>query len=987
MSGALSRRALAAAVALLAGVIETSVLAAQTTTLTGTVTTASTAEPLSGAQVSIEALDVGTLTRESGRYQFTSLPPGTYELRVTYLGYQNASQQVTVRTGETTRADFELTAAAINLDEIVVTGTGAPTERRRLGQTISAVSAEEMNMAPITTVGQALQGRIPGLTGGIGNRETGQADLMVLRGITSLTQRNQPLIYVDGIRLNNRTFVAAGLTTDQLSQINPADIERIEVIRGAAAATLFGTEASSGVIQIFTKRGQAGAPVYSFQMDQQIIQMPQSSFPTNYGYDAETGQILADKPSEVWVELGHQQNYTASIQGGTPGTRYSVSGRLMYEDGPLPNNDLMNASARATLDFQHTDRLRSSLDVNLLRKYLEAPRPSWSSIVSEMVLANPAQATEIRPHGEQDFTVAGSLKDRDEATTTTILVGGSLYYDLMEDLTAQLKAGHHYATRRRERMRPEGEVLGLAGIREVWGDNISATTLEGRVAWETDITDRIQSSLVIGGQSFLESTVSEYVSVQDFASPTLRTLRGGSTITGVDEFTEEVINAGVFLQEQIGLDNRLFVTAGVRVDGNSAFGEDFGLEAYPKAGLSWVLSDYDFWRVPAVDEFRLRGAVGSSGLQPGAFDAQRTWRSISFIGGPAVAPLNLGNADLKPERSTEREIGIEAGMFAGRLGLELIYFDQTTEDALLPRSPAPSTAFTSPQLENLGTIASDGVELSASFRALDRPGFRWDVNAAFTHTDQVVEGMGGVPNFRLQDRYRWGWIAEGYRPGAVIAPIQDPDQPYVLAVPVDQLTNLDQIQPNTLKNAAGEDSLVFMGNPQPTWTVDFGSTFQIGDDLTLRTLFSGAGGDYVISNETEVIRSATASNYLIAWSQQILSDPNATTEQRQEVADTYGRKHPNVVSSYMESGDYLRWGELSLIYRLPEQLTGRIGLRSTSVSLGARNLAVWTGYSGMIDPGTSATGWPGEAGVFMGNIDYISAPSTRRFFFSVQTTW
>lgn len=975
---------LAAAVFSLSGGV-TSLVAQQRGTLQGLVTDASTLEPLAGAQVQVVGTATGALTNQSGRFQIDGVAAGSQEIRIVYLGYRTETRQVDVPAGGVVQVEIALTGTAIALDEVVVTGTGAPTERRRLGQTISAVSGDELALAPITTLGQALQGRVPGITGGLGNRETGQADRILLRGAASLSQRNEPLIYVDGIRINNTMNQTAGVRADRLSELNPADIERIEVIRGAAAATLFGTEASSGVIQIFTRRGQAGSPVYTFQVDQHLIQMPQSKFPLNAGYDAATRRIVTDKPSEVWVDLGHQQNYNASVRGGTPGARYFASLRLLHEDGPLPNNTLLNGALRTNLDFQHTDRLATSVDVSLIRSDLEAPRPSWSSIVSEMVLANPAKATELRPHGEQDFTVAGSLKDRDREKTTQILLASTVTYDLTETLRAQAKLGYHDVTAKRVRMRPEGEVLDLSGIRQVWNRGSNATTVDASLAWNADVTDRLQSSFVVGGQSFWESRLEEEASVEDFAAPSLQTLRGGSRITGVDEFKEQVINAGVFVQEQIGLDNRLFFTVGVRMDGNSAFGEDFGFESYPKAGVSWVVSDHDFFNVPGVSELRVRGAVGSAGLQPGAFDALRTWQPTSFVGGPSVAPLNLGNPTLKPERSTEREIGIEAGLFGGRVGLEVVYFDQTTTDALLPASPSPSTGFTSSQLINLGRLSSSGWELSSTFRAVERPGFGWEVNAAFTHTDQVVEDMGGVADFRIQGRRRWSWIAEGYRPGAVLAPAQNPNNPYRLTVPIDRLTKLGQILPNMLKTATGQDSLVYMGNALPTWTVDFGSTFRLGENITLRALFTGAGGNYIISNETEVLRTATSQNMTVARAQQILADPNATLADKQWILENYGKRHPNVVSSFMEKGDYLRFGELSLTYQLPDRMAGSLGLGRTTISLGGRNLHVWTGYSGMIDPGSAPTGGAGNS-VFLQNIDYITAPSTRRFTLSVQTT-
>lgn len=953
-------------------------LAQERGTVTGIVVDASNERPLQGVQVIVPGSGLGTLTSEAGRYVL-SVPTGEQTVETQIIGYRRAITTVSVQPGESVVADFRLEQTAVSLNEIVVTGTGAPTERRRLGQTINTVTNEELALAPITSVTQALQGRVVGLGAGAGFGTTGEADRIYLRGTASVTQRNEPLVYVDGIRIDNTRTEVSGVQSDRLSTINPADIARIEVIRGAAAATLFGTEASSGVIQIFTKRGASGEPVYTFQIDQQIIQMDTDKFPTNAGYDPATKQIVRDRPSDVWVDLGHHQNYMLSIRGGTTNARYYLSGRLMDEVNPLPNNNQRIASVRANLNFNHTDRLRSSVNVSATRSSLEAPNPTWGSIVSEFLLANPAVASETRPHGELDFTVPGSLKDRHKQQGTNLLLGATVDYDVTEGVHAQFKAGYNPVTVRRTRMRPEGVVLDLPGVRQVWNDRMSATTLDARVSWDIALTDRIQSSLVIGGQSFREKRISETTEVENFAAPSLRTLRGGSTITDVDESQEEVINAGVFLQEQVALDDLLFVTGGIRMDGNSAFGEDFGFEYYPKFGLSWVISDHDFWNLTAVDALRLRGAVGSSGLQPGAFDALRTWTPTIHAGAyPAVEPQNLGNPRLKPERSTEREVGIEAGLFSGLLGLNLVYHNSTTTDALVDVSPAPSAGFTSSQLQNIGEISSQGVELMANVRVVDRPAFRWDFNVGYTWIKQVVEDLGGAAPWRIQGRRRWSWIREGFRPGAVIAPIQDPADPYRVAAPIAEVRTLEEIQPNLLKAADGTDSLAFMGNSLPSWTVDVGSTIAIGENLSIRTLFSGAGG-FIVSNENSVLRSALQINELTATAQKVLDDPSSSIEERERVIDAYGRKHASVVSSHMEDGNYLRWNELMVTYRIPW-----FGNGNTTLSLGARNLMLFTGYSGLVDPGTG--GAPGGGNAFLQNIDYLSAPSTRRFVLSLRTT-
>lgn len=966
-------------------------VAAQEGTIRGRVVHEATLEPLAAVQVHVPDQAIGTLTDGEGRYVL-QVPAGELTLRAQLLGYESATATVQVSAGGSKEVDFQLERQAIALDEIVVTGAGAPTQRRQLGQTINSISAEDLATAPVASIQDALQGRIPGLTAqAVG--ETGAAAHIVLRGTVSLSQRNEPLLYVDGVRMDNSRTAVSGTSANRLADINPADIERIEVIKGAAAATLFGTEASSGVIQVFTKRGAVQDRTYTFRMDQQLIHLPHSKWPYNSQWHPGLGRVVTDRPAEAFVDLGTHQNYSLSLRGGGEGAQYFVSGRWMNEDGPMPNNTLSNASLRASFDFKHSDRLSSTLDLSWVNSMLEVPQPDWSSTASDFVLSQPIRATEEFPHGRsgcQCYDIGDLLRFTHNADTKNVLLGGNFSYRVGENVLASVRIGYNDVTTRGVAFRPEGitppgEYLSR-GYKQVQNHRTHATTIDAKLTWGAPLTDRLQSTLTIGGQSFWEGSTRESVAVQDFASPTLETLRGGSSIVGVDESVEEVINAGIFLQEQIGLDDRLFLTGGLRMDGNSAFGEDFGFSYYPKAGLSWVVSEHDFFNVPGVDDLRVRGAVGTSGLQPGAFDAQRTWQPGVFGGGiPLVSPLNRGNAELKPERSTEREIAIETGLFGGRVGLEAIYYNQTTSDALLPWAPPPAGGFTYSQLINIGTLSSKGVELIGNFQLLDSPSFGWTLNAAYTWINQRVTDMGSVADFRVTTRRRWNWIAEGHSPGVIIAPVQDPDDPYDLAVPVEELTDLDQIEPNVLLETDGTEKLFVIGNALPTWTVSFGSRFRFGDELTLSALFLGAGG-FMMSNETEIIRGVARINPWTSNLQAILKDPDAAVEQRQAVADEFGRKHPGVISSHMEAGDWLKLNELALTYRVPDRLSNLLGLQQTTLSLGGRNLILWTRYSGIVDPGSTVQ-VDGVESAFLPNIDYLSTPSPRRYVFTLRTSW
>ncbi len=965
-------------------------LSAQATgSISGQITDASSGRPLANAQVFVQSLNVGSLTRANGRFLIVSVPVGTHTLAVSSIGFGGATETVTVTAGETAEVNFQLESVALDLDEIVVTGTGAPTQRRRLGQTVTSVTSDALEIAPITGVADALVGRLPGARGLMSGGQTGAGSSIVLRGTSSVSQRQGPLIYVDGVRIENSPESAESVTTDRLADINPQDIDRVEVIKGAAAATLFGTEASSGVIQIFTKRGQVGAPVYSFSTDLQHLAFPRE-FDDNCAYDPDASAILCENPYGEYEEFGYHQNYSLSVRGGSEGTRYYLSGRIMEEVNPSPNNELSLQSARASFDFTHTERLSSDIGVSVVRRNLQTATPGWGDVFGNLMLGNPLQASEGNPNGTFTPTVASLITENYQESINT-LVSGQLRYQWADGLSSTLQVGYNLVDTRQTGFFPQGVVPEqVTGTRDVLNRRRSTTTIDFSTHWENQLTDRLIGTLTFGGQSFAEASSYEETIVREFGSPTLKTLSGGAEVTTVTEEFEEVINAGVFVQGQVGLDDLLFFTAGARFDGNSAFGDDFGLQAYPKAGLSWVVSDHDFWNVGFMDEFRLRAAVGSSGLQPGAFDAQRTWDPNSSVIGGYIEPENLGNPELKPERSTEIEVGLEGGMFDGRFGVELVYFNQTTRDALLPVPPSPGSGFTEPQLRNLGTLKSWGLELITQTQLIQGSNFGWNLTVSPTYLDQWVEDLGGLQDFRLGSRRRFHSLYEGLWPGIWIAPIVDPDEPYLLSGPIESLTSRRDIAPNILQAADGTDSLAIIGRPQPNWTIDIGSVMNFGN-FSFRNVFEGAGG-FIVSNETDHLRNALGNSPLVAQLEFALNDPNTSIEEKRALVDEYGRKHNGVISNTIYDGDYLRWSEANLAVRLPETWTAPLGSSQMTLSLGVRNVFVFTDYfsdfkKGWVDPGTRGIEAGQGENVFTQNVDYLKTPPPRRFVFSLRATF
>ena len=311
---------------------------AQDGAVTGTVEDAKTGETLPGVQVVIAEVSMGAVTNGDGVYEITGVPAGTYTIEARFVGFRARTKDVEVQAGETASVDFRLRESAVNLNEVVVTGAGGAVEKRKLGNTISTIDAGNLESMPVQNVSEILQGREPGLSGLPSGGLSSEGSRIRIRGSASLSQSNEPLVYVDGVRANNGGGFGGGFvgtggggSPSRLDDINPLAIQRVEVLKGAAAATLFGTQASNGVLQIFTKQGKLGPPQFNFQMTQSGSVFPdaypdQTGFAGNQaqadvmseviGQDIQPYEVVRQNIPETFSGTGQTQSYAGSVSGG-----------------------------------------------------------------------------------------------------------------------------------------------------------------------------------------------------------------------------------------------------------------------------------------------------------------------------------------------------------------------------------------------------------------------------------------------------------------------------------------------------------------------------------------------------------------------------------------------------------------------------------------------------------------------------------------------
>jgi len=908
---------------------------AQTGSLTGTVVNTA-GQPIANAFVTIQATNRSGTTNARGQYTFQNVQAGSQEIRVTSLGYRSVTQTVTIQAGQTATLDFTLTVSAVALDEVVVTGQAAGIARREIGTSIASLDVTALEAAPINSLSQLLAARAPGVNVMPGGGKSGQGSRIVLRGAASISQSNEPLIYVDGIRIDNSSSsgistTTAGASWSGLDDINPADIERIEIIRGASAATLYGTEASAGVIQIFTRRGREGQTQWRYNGDFGILSTPRDwwniSAYSDYFYDA-------------MVQRGQTQSHQVSVTGGGENFSYYAALTGRDEEGILPNGGESAYSARLNL----TVVPRSDLTLRLTSGFTRRS-------VQHTPDANNTRGYTINglvggPAGQ--FVATETLTAIEAYQNGNRFTGGlTAEHQIIESLSHRLTFGADIFNSDEFQLFPFGAISNLtAGFRSNYRrQNLNfnvdyAATLRGQ------LTDGIRSTTSAGFQ-FFDRDQGWSSSVGDgFPFVGLETVSAALSTSGAEGRLKER-SAGFFAEQQFGFGNALFVTLGARADGHSAFGEDVDYAIYPKADVSYVLSEQV--ALPTLfSSVRLRASVGTAGQQPSNFSAVRTWQPESAVGGqPAVRPGNLGNPDLTAEVSTEVELGLDMGLLDDRLRVEVTRYDQTTRDALYAVREPPSLGFLSTQLRNVGEIENWGWEVGLRGTVVETPSFAWDATVNFSTNENRIVSLGGGAPLQLQ----WlQFMREGYPVGAFFG-----DRVIEVDGQVGQASAL-------LRGADGElpEGWDYLGQPLPTRQIQLGSTFSIGARVGLSFLLDHKGGhmnhDHSLRWLMHSARQVTGTGQDVATD----SNGNRVTEghvshrcrdnpDNAVIQTVCGRGSALTHGDFAFDSDFWRLREVTLTYRMPDNWLAPFGVQSSTISLAGRNLLRWTDYPGL-DP-------------------------------------
>ncbi len=994
--------------ALMAGFAFASAAEAQTGTVTGQVTDAASGRPLESAQVYIEGTALGTLTNSSGQYLFVNAPAGEHTVIAELVGYRAGSQTVTVTVGETSRADFGLTVTAIALDQIVVTGTGVATEKKRLGNSIATVDVSRLQDKPITSFSDILQGREPGVVGLPGAGDTGSSGRIRIRGSASLSQTNEPVIYLDGVRIDRGGgggWGAAQAATRRFDDIDPNSIERIEILKGAAAATLYGTEASNGVIQIFTKRGQQGAARWTFQTDQTAVTSPNDRFIPHADFPRTAEEVarmqhrwgVSLQPYEVYevdymselYNTGFAQTYSGSVSGGSDLITYFASGRYHSENGPFSKLEGVFADGGSLGNEDTIRRRQGTMNLNIFP--FDNLRLRVSGLYSELNQSRLRGGNNI--YGVFSLGLMGQLRLADDNNR----YGSLAFATLRETGEAQVTEDvEHFAGSVNANWTITDNVVfdGTFGVDVTNGTNVSfypfgwnvdnftvyntagrrwfgdrnnrEVTGDFKLSYDNDFGDNISSQFLAGGQGFLSQNVYHGGHGQTFPGPGLEVASAGAN-QDTSESWNRVVNAGVYFQEQFGWQDWAFVTLGARFDANSAFGSDFETATYPKAAISVIPTDLFDWENETLSTFRVRAAWGRSGLQPGAFDKFTTFTPRPAEVGAGLAPANLGNQGLRPEISNEIEFGAEFGLFNDVIAVDLTYWDRSTSDALVARQFPVTGGFTSTQLDNIGQIDARGLEVAVNGSVYNSENLSINVFANTAYIDEIVTDLGGAPPLKTggsYPRYR-NFLKEGHAPGAFFGAILDPN----MAIPLDLTRNCAEpsraaaleyfsvprnpsafeVIPVGCAGGSAEYLDSYIGKPTPDWAGSTGFDISFMGNFELSSNFEYRAGNYHTQDLTGAFRQANAvigrNVPGTARVASILQNPASTAEQRLEAALEWAREYralaPMSGMNQIWTSDFIRLREISLSYRVPSDMIEGLGLDNATITFGGRNVKLW----------------------------------------------
>ncbi len=1038
---------------LLALLASAATASAQVGTITGRVVDAESRDVLPGVNVLVQGTTLGGATDLEGEFSI-AVSPGTYTVYTSYIGYLRSQQVVTVAAGRTVEIELELKPDLLGLEEVLVVGFGTTSELARTGS-VSRVGEEDLEDAVVNSFEQALQGRISGVTIQTNNGKLGQGIQVRVRGASSVSASNDPLYVVDGIPVTTDNLSSNASQTNPLAQLNPNDIASIEVLKDAAASAIYGARASNGVVLITTKSGFNGKTQFTVDLrrssseptnkpeflnaeeyvtllleaaeNSERIDGPfyvgfvESTFDdlalgTDWRQALDGNAIVDENWQDRAFQTGESTELNISMRGGNAATRFFASGSVSDNTGILITDEFERLSGRLNLD--HTLSTRAEIGANL-----SLARVNNRRLSSDNGFSTPLQLIAQAPISPAFMPDAAALADgryvpTDELNTETLYFNGLLYnpdnvrfkvitfraignafaqYELLDGLRFRSEFGIDLLDQNEDQFYSSAVDDNSGGNRGLgfnsWARVVNYN-LNNYLAYDNTFANRHNVGVTVGTSYQDVAIDATSVTGQKFPSDDFTQVDGAAEITAGTSTQTGYRFLGYFGRLNYDLASRYFLSVSGRYDGSSRFGRNNRYGFFPAAAVGWVLSEEAGVRnVPGLSFLKLRGSVGQTGnAEVGNFSSLGLWSESNLGGTPAIIPTQIENADLKWERTTQYNVGLDFNLFGDRISGEADLYLKQTEDLLLGINLPGTSGFTT-QLQNIGNLENKGFDLLINSRILSTRDLTWtglfnfsvNRNELTDLDEQVIQG--GFINRAIEGEpigafFGFEYAGVDRETGDALYFVNEMDD------------NGNVIDSGATTNDPNEANQVVIGDPHPDFTGGFGTRvayrgfeldvlFQFVEGSQVYDgggRFKTANGDFFDNQLRDQLDRWRAPD-LDANGNPIPGTGNVDTDVPE--ARLFFGNGTAQSSRYLYDASYMRLRTLSLSYTLPAKFTQRYTVQNARVYLIGTNLLTWTDYPWW-DPEVNSDFVAGNIG--LGN-EFYSAPQARSLTAGVQFTF
>lgn len=982
-------------------------------TLSGTVIDEKTKEPLIGASISIKGTTHGVITDSNGEFYFRTGQKLPYILIINYIGYE--SKQFVASKSTIT---VELRSSSKELNEVVVVGYGTQ-ERKNLIGSVSKINSNEVNSIPVGSIDAQLQGKVSGVQISSPTGVPGESVNVRVRGATSINADNDPLYVVDGVFINSNSLQSistGGKSTSPIADINPNDIQSIEVLKDAEATALYGSRGANGVVLITTKRGN-------------YEQAPQINFSASYGqakaaklWDLTTGPQHAQLVNEWWVNTGKDtpslnrtfanrpfrpvseggrglpeeqqtydrlseafrtatlQNYDIALTGGTKSTKYYIGGGFTSQEAILKPINFTRASFKVNLDQRVSDKLTIGVNNLFTRTYRNQAR-AGDGPQGGLLQAALHTPTYLSPYengvlvGRAGFDNLTLLLQNYDVNSTSLRYIGNLYFEaeLLPNLKLRSSWGADYNNYNESEYWNTFLLLGAQGGLATSSITQYTTLLnEQTLTYRKRFDNGHSFGFVVGNTLQSDQLNRTYAEGRGFANNSFKIISSAATTTSTQNWSKSNL-ASFFAKADYSINGKYLFNASLRADGSSRFGSDRKWGYFPSVGAAWRLKQEEFLKnVDLVTDLKLKASYGIVGNQNGIgnFAAQGLWTGgASYQGSAGTAPQQLANPDLRWEKTNQVNIGVDASFLAGRLGVEFNVYSKYTRDGLLQLALPSTTGFAN-YWSNAAEISNKGFELNITSTNINKGGLVWTTSFNIAQNINKIEKLATPLRYGSRDLILQKEGNPLYSFWVYKQLYVDPETGNVVYEDV----NKDGKITTDDRQLVGSIWPKFFGGLTNTVTykgfeVSAFFAYQYGNKIYNHNKFFGEGG-----GARDAARIIFASN-LARWQK----PGDITDVPRPDGINVNNYRDGG--SRWLEDGSFIRLRSLNIGYHLPKAIAKRIGAEAAKVFVNGTNLWLLTNYTGL-DPESSASSDQNAQGIDLG-----TPPQPRSFQVGINLTF